>query len=347
MNTKEQIIKLLEKHRNAKSVYEELGVNYTQFTQMCFNNTINYSDYIFINFNKYINTYVGKLFIKSVDGRYFTCDCQNCNRETKILKWKINKPKPPTSCKKCNLTQTMQNKTNWTGYEKLTGHQFAQWRNGAKRRNIRFEIKPEDVWNIFLKNNQLCPITNEKLTFRNISPKLKSVSNISIDRIINNDYYHTNNILIVHKDFNKFHHVYELDYVLQMSKLIINPEINKGYQINKIPKWLITQNIKGFETRNNIKEYSISEKDLINQFNKQNGLCYYTGLRLEFGQKQKDRNQQTASIDRLDNAKGYTTDNIVWCHKHINLMKKDLTVERFMFIAKKTVENLPTILQTF
>jgi hypothetical protein len=37
----------------------------------------------------------------------------------------------------------------------------------------------------------------------------------------------------------------------------------------------------------------------------------------------------TASIDRIDNNKGYTIDNIQWVHKDVNLMKSFLPEERF------------------
>jgi hypothetical protein len=35
----------------------------------------------------------------------------------------------------------------------------------------------------------------------------------------------------------------------------------------------------------------------------------------------KNHFPQTASLDRIDNNKGYTKDNIQWLHKNINLMK--------------------------
>lgn len=45
--------------------------------------------------------------------------------------------------------------------------------------------------------------------------------------------------------------------------------------------------------------------------------------------------KQTASLDRIDNTKGYTEDNVQWVHKIINKMKSDLTQEDFIMWCKR------------
>lgn len=58
---------------------------------------------------------------------------------------------------------------------------------------------------------------------------------------------------------------------------------------------------------------------------KQDHLCVYTGLPIDA----KTRYATTASLDRIDSAKGYTEDNVQFLHKNINFMKWELPEEKF------------------
>jgi hypothetical protein len=72
--------------------------------------------------------------------------------------------------------------------------------------------------------------------------------------------------------------------------------------------------------------FTITKADLISQWEKQQGLCYYTNLPLS--QTVGDR-LNIMSIDRVDSTKGYTPDNIVLCRFVANEMKNDQSVEEF------------------
>ena len=50
--------------------------------------------------------------------------------------------------------------------------------------------------------------------------------------------------------------------------------------------------------------------------------CYYTGVEINH-----DLPPNHISIDRIDNDKGYTDENIVGCANSVNLLKANLTVE--------------------
>jgi hypothetical protein len=71
-------------------------------------------------------------------------------------------------------------------------------------------------------------------------------------------------------------------------------------------------------TRNKNQLFTVTESDLLNQYNKQNGLCYYTGepLSLDVGNK-------SISIDRLDSKLGYSKENVVFTSWRINNMKNN------------------------
>ena len=72
------------------------------------------------------------------------------------------------------------------------------------------------------------------------------------------------------------------------------------------------------------KDGYITEEDAIEVLEKQNYKCTLTGIELTF------KPIMTASIDRIENEKGYTKENIQWVHKHINIMKHRYAQEYFI-----------------
>jgi hypothetical protein len=75
------------------------------------------------------------------------------------------------------------------------------------------------------------------------------------------------------------------------------------------------------------KEFSISfekMKELLSSTH-----CYITGVELETGEDNKDN---FLTLERLDNEKGYTDDNVVACSSYINKKKGDLSVQEIVMI---------------
>lgn len=102
----------------------------------------------------------------------------------------------------------------------------------------------------------------------------------------------------------------------------------KGF--GKIPGSKITRIEHGAKIRNII--YNLDIEYLSKLFDKQNGKCFYTKLPLSF-------DDNTASLERVDSNKGYEKDNVVWVHKNLNIMKRDLSLEDFLNICRLVVEN--------
>lgn len=83
-------------------------------------------------------------------------------------------------------------------------------------------------------------------------------------------------------------------------------------------------------------EFSITIKDGWELFEKQDHKCALTGLHLEIG---AGRNRCSASLDRIDNSKGYSIDNIQWVHRNVNMIKHHWSQEYFVNICRRIVEN--------
>jgi|APSaa5957512576_1039674.scaffolds.fasta_scaffold30210_2 hypothetical protein len=97
---------------------------------------------------------------------------------------------------------------------------------------------------------------------------------------------------------------------------------NKTVETEIIPSSWWYKTMKQAQTRK--REWSITEEDAIEVLEKQNYKCTLTGIELTF------KPIMTASIDRIENEKGYTKENIQWVHKHINIMKHRYAQEYFI-----------------
>lgn len=77
--------------------------------------------------------------------------------------------------------------------------------------------------------------------------------------------------------------------------------------------------------KNNIP-FSVSKEEFINQFNIQNGLCFYTDTKMvcEVG---SDLHRDSMSVDKIIPDKGYVIGNIVFATNRINTCKNDLSLE--------------------
>lgn len=85
-------------------------------------------------------------------------------------------------------------------------------------------------------------------------------------------------------------------------------------------------------------EFDLSIEFLWNLFQQQKGKCALTGLPIKL-ERHYRKNKQTASLDRIDNKKGYLSDNVCWVHKDINFMKGKLDLETFIKYAERIAKN--------
>ena len=87
-------------------------------------------------------------------------------------------------------------------------------------------------------------------------------------------------------------------------------------------------------------KFKLTEEQFIKIIKKD---CYYCGAKPNNVAKQKECNGNYIynGIDRIDNNKGYTLDNVVPCCKICNYAKRNLTIQEFEEWIKRVNNNIP------
>jgi hypothetical protein len=88
-------------------------------------------------------------------------------------------------------------------------------------------------------------------------------------------------------------------------------------------------------------EFAISRKYVKGLFDTQNGLCYYSGIKMNIVKRDPDVmiDPLKMTLDLVDPSKGYVPGNIVWCVYCINAMKQKMTKESLVSICKSVVNH--------
>lgn len=98
---------------------------------------------------------------------------------------------------------------------------------------------------------------------------------------------------------------------------------------------LVSERLSSWNNRKDITG-NLTTDYLENLYNKQNGLCYYTGVKMLFSTD--GINQDGISLDRLDPKKGYIEGNVVFCRFSINTMKGSRTEQEYYDLMKYILE---------
>ena len=92
--------------------------------------------------------------------------------------------------------------------------------------------------------------------------------------------------------------------------------------------------------RRRSKEVTATLDDLKKQWEKQNGICAYTKVKLQFPHyKHANDIIHTASLDRIDSNRGYVADNIQWISMVANFAKQSMTHEQMLEFVKIVKES--------
>ncbi len=89
------------------------------------------------------------------------------------------------------------------------------------------------------------------------------------------------------------------------------------------------------KARNRTKEFNLTDQDLFDLWENQNGQCAYTKLPLLAAANQFN----TVSLDRVDSSKGYVVGNIQLVCAAINVMKMAATEDQFIHLCSLVAQN--------
>ena len=93
--------------------------------------------------------------------------------------------------------------------------------------------------------------------------------------------------------------------------------------------------------RNRFKEFNLTLEDLKILWEKQNGICPYTGIKLKLpSYTTKVPIEERASLDRIDSTKGYVVGNVQYVSTPINFLKGTMSDIQTKEYLKKIVQNL-------
>lgn len=83
--------------------------------------------------------------------------------------------------------------------------------------------------------------------------------------------------------------------------------------------------------------WDLEIRDVASLYEQQAGRCALSGLAVSWSSSGWEH---TASIDRIDNSKGYSLDNIQIVHKEINMMRGSLEVGRFIELCQMVADRV-------
>lgn len=131
-----------------------------------------------------------------------------------------------TLLKKYNITKRESHKFKkgknnplWKGGEIIPASLFYEYKHGAIRRNMLFDITLQDIEDLYKHQNGICAISGVKLKISACRNKAKE-STASLDRIDSSKGYTKDNIQWVHKIVNNMKWDFEQNEFIKWCKVI-------------------------------------------------------------------------------------------------------------------------------
>ena len=114
---------------------------------------------------------------------------------------------------------------NRKGYGDISGSFFREIQRSAQKRNISFNITPQQIWELFVKQDAICALSGLKITLIP-NKKKKDKQTASLDRIDSSKGYDIDNVQWVHKDINLIKRQYKQEYFLLLVRNIYHYKCN-------------------------------------------------------------------------------------------------------------------------
>lgn len=120
--------------------------------------------------------------------------------------------------------------------------------------------------------------------------------------------------------------------------------MNPGNRLDEFSPFKMYIRLINQHTKRTKKEVSITLQDLKNQWDKQKGICPYTGWKMnisptsKWDKKIKDMNQ--ASVDRIDSSRGYILGNIQFVCMIANFAKNSFSDKDLIEFCTAVYKNM-------
>jgi hypothetical protein len=137
-------------------------------------------------------------------GYLWWCLCTRCNKTIEVEALDLRRghkkscgcwhPIPDHKCGKDNIA--------WKGYGEISGSIWLRIKQVAKDRGKKFDIKIEDVWDLYIKQDRKCALSGLPIVFAKLARIKKGDNTASLDRIDSKKGYTIDNVQWVHVKVN-------------------------------------------------------------------------------------------------------------------------------------------------
>lgn len=272
-------------------------------------------------------------------GTYYDCIC-DCGRESTIRGLTLRRKKM-ASCRFCRNSQRIG---------QLTKSFFNGYKKSARHRDIGFDITQEYLWELFLEQNSKCYYTGMEIKLPYTKNDFRYGNyTASLDRKNPDLSYQTGNVVWCHKTINFFKSTDNFNQFVLRCKLINDfdqnfPLFDNKIEINEDKRYRGFNSISStllyfYKTHNPELEFDITCKDIWDQYVKQGGVCYLTGIPVRFEPSirklQRNCDLQTGSLYMMNRKLEYINGNFVIIHKKIGVGRWEFTIDQIKEIAKQ------------
>jgi hypothetical protein len=156
--------------------------------------------------------------IERIAGKYlkWKCLCVCGEKLTMSQQTLTRRRRNPRHCG-CKGYPAGQKHQSWKGYGQISSSYWSRIIKNARKRGIAFELKIEDTWELFLKQEARCALTGDEIYF---AERTTEDQTASIDRINNTQPYTLDNVQWVHKHVNSMKLDHNQEYFIELCKKI-------------------------------------------------------------------------------------------------------------------------------
>jgi hypothetical protein len=144
------------------------------------------------------------------NGKRCICRC-DCGFERSVLKQSLLRGES-TCCRSCQFKkQVIKNRLPLTLFWRI--------KHNAKERNLEFELTTEELYQLFVDQNELCKLSGLPISLLFDTDRKFTAS---LDRIDSSKGYTKDNVQWLHKDINFMKQAYSQERFISLCKLVAN-----------------------------------------------------------------------------------------------------------------------------